>query len=479
MSEVPATSLKKGAEIVLEIEKFADRGKSLGRSNGMVVFVSGAGPCDRVRARVIKKKKQFAEAKLLEVEVPSDLRTTPRCPYFGTCGGCRWQHVEYEAQLAAKRQSVEEALIHEGGFHGVDVRPTIPSPRVYLYRNKMEFSFSQQRWLTEQEIASGEDFDRRFALGLHAPGAFDKVLDLRECHLQSELSVRIVNTMRDIAQAHDWQPWSTRSHTGFLRHLVIRHGEHTGDTMVNLVTNGFDAERMDLLAEVFQRELPDVTTLVNTIHTGLGQTSIGEREEVIYGPGVLHDRIGDLTFEIAPNAFFQTNTRGAEQLYAVARDLADLRPTDLLYDLYCGAGTISLFLAPYVDRVVGVELVPEAVANARANAARNGISNATFHSGDMLKLLDRSFVEKHGMPDVLVVDPPRAGLHPRVAEQLADLAPERLVYISCNPRTQARDLAILARSYSINAVQPVDMFPQTYHVENVVRLTRKIDGQQF
>lgn len=464
--------MKRGEEVTLDIEKFADQGKSLSRTNGYVVFVPGAVPGDRVKARVVKSKKKYAEAVVLDVVSPSALRTSPRCPYFETCGGCKWQHVAYEAQLEAKRQSVEDALRHTGGFDGVVARPTIGSERQYFYRNKMEFSFSASRWLTRDEIASGQDFDTSFALGLHVPGSYEKVLDLDVCYLQSELSVRLVNAVRDFAKARAWTPWNVRTHNGYLRHLVIRHGEHTGEVMVNLVTNGYDPERMAELAAFLRAGFPDVTTFVNTINTGVAQTAFGEEIRTIYGPGVIHDTIGRFRFEIAPNAFFQTNTRQAERLYEVARDFAALRPDDLVYDLYCGAGTISLYLAEQARHVVGVELVEEAVANARANAASNGVSNATFVSGDLMRLFTPAFVEAHGRPDVLVVDPPRAGMHPKVVEQIAWLRPERFVYVSCNPQTQARDLALLRDVYRIEAVQPVDLFPHTHHIESVVQLRR-------
>ena len=468
----PRPRIKRGEEIELTVEKFADRGKSLSRLDGYVVFVAGAVPGDRVRAKVFKRKKSFAEARLIEVLEPSDLRTEPRCFYFGTCGGCKWQHVDYAAQLEAKRQSVAEALVHAGGFEedGLDVQPVLGAESIYLYRNKMEFSFSQHRWLTPDEIATGESFDTDFALGLHVPGNFLKVLDLHECHLQSTLSVRLVNDLRAFSKERDWKPWHIKAHTGWLRHLIVRHGEHTGETMLVLVTNGRDEARIDEYAEHLQTAFPEVTTLVNVVHTGPSQTSHGEAMHTVFGPGVIHDTIGPYRFEIAPNAFFQTNTRQAERLYEVARDFAELRPGDLVYDLYCGAGTISLFLSAHVRHVVGVELVEEAVQNARANARANGVDNCTFVAGDMLKLFTPAFVEEHGRPDVLVVDPPRAGMHPKVVEQIAALRPERFVYVSCNPQSQARDLAGLKDLYTIEAVQPVDLFPHTHHVENVVKL---------
>jgi 23S rRNA (uracil1939-C5)-methyltransferase len=465
--------VRRGDCVDLEIEKFADRGKSLARCDGYVVFVPGAVPGDRIRARVRSAKKKFAEANLEELLSPSPLRTQPRCFYFGTCGGCKWQHVSYEAQLAAKSDSVRDALVHSGGFDDVEMRPPIGSEKIYYYRNKMEFSFSSGRWLTTEEIQSGKQFDTSFALGLHVPGNFEKVLDIQACHLQSELSVRIVNSTRDFARLQSWEPWNTRKHVGYLRHLVIRTGERTGEVMVNLVTNGYENDRIVRLSQHLQNEFSEVTTFVNTINTSAAQTAFGEEIHTVYGPGVIHDRIGPYTFEIAANAFFQTNTAQAEHLYDVTREFAELKPDDIVYDLYCGAGTIAIFMAGSVDRVVGVELVQEAVANAIANAAANGVGNCTFVAGDMLSLFSKDFMRDHGEPDVLIVDPPRAGMHPKIVQRIAEIGPTRFVYVSCNPQTQARDLKMLAEVYRVEAVQPVDMFPHTDHVESVVRLRRR------
>jgi 23S rRNA (uracil1939-C5)-methyltransferase len=465
--------MKKGAQLELTIEKFADRGKSLAKHEGYVIFVPGAVPGDKVKATLIRKKKSFGEARITELLEPSPLRTEPRCAYFGACGGCKWQHVQYQAQLDAKTQSVSEALQHEGGFTDVPVRDAIPAEHIYEYRNKMEFSFSAERWLTSEEIASDERFTLTFALGLHAPGFFNKVIDLDECHLQSGLSARIVNATREFALENDWKPWHIRRHAGFLRHLVIRQAGNTSDLLVNLVTRSHVANRMDQLAEFYKERFPEITTLVNGVNSGVAQTAFGEALHTIYGPGYLTDKIGDLTFQIAPNAFFQTNSKQAEKLYEVAREAGDLTPDDLLYDLYCGAGTISLYVAPKVRHVVGVELIEEAVVNARENAKINKIDNVTFASGDMLKLLTPEFIGKHGNPDVMIVDPPRAGIHPKVVAQIAAVKPKRLVYVSCNPRTQARDMAMLGDAYQIEWAQPVDLFPHTHHVENVVKLTAR------
>ncbi|MDX1438398.1 MAG: 23S rRNA (uracil(1939)-C(5))-methyltransferase RlmD [Rubricoccaceae bacterium] len=467
-------AVKKGAELELTLEKFADRGKSLVKVAGYVVFVAGAVPGDRVRAKVFKRRRSFAEARLIEVLEPSSLRTEARCEYFSDCGGCKWQHVRYDVQLEMKRQAVADALTHQGGMNldelGIEVNPTLGADEVYFYRNKMEFSFSAGRWLTQWEIDSGNEFDKDFALGLHVPGRFDKVLDLQACYLQSEWSARLVNSVRAFAKNQGWEPWDVRKHTGYLRHLVIRTPAYTGEKMVVLVTSREEQDRIRSFADFLQSEFSDVTTFVNTINSTPAQTAFGERMITVYGPGVVHDRLGPYTFEIAPNAFFQTNTKQAEKLYEVVAEFADFRQSDLVYDLYCGAGTISIFISNHVKRVVGVELIDEAVANAKTNASANNVENCTFVAGDMLKLFTPEFVDERGRPDVVIVDPPRAGMHPKVVKQIARLKPERLVYVSCNPQTQARDIAQLKEAYRVQAVQPVDLFPHTHHVECVIKL---------
>lgn len=471
--------MKKGTIVTLRIDRFADQGKVLGYLDGRVVFVGGAAPGDLVEVQLIKIKKSFCEARLVKVLEEGSVRTKPHCRYFGACGGCKWQHIGYGHQLEAKRQSVEDAFVHHGGFEGIKALPTIgmeaaeghQSP--LFYRNKMEFSFGTSRWLTEAEMSEDVEYNRYFALGLHVPGRYDKILDIEECWLQSELSVRIVNGIRDFALAHDWTIWDTRKHVGYLRHLVVRQAHHTPDLMLNLVTNGEDEDKIGAFAEFLRRDFPEVTTLVNTINTGLGQTSYGEKMNLIFGSGKIYDKIGELRFEIAPNAFFQTNTRQAEKLYEVTRQFAELKPDDLLYDLYCGAGTISLFVAQSVKHVVGVELIEEAIENAKTNAALNQIHNTTFIAGDLMRLFTPEFIRQNGTPDVLIVDPPRAGMHPKVVEQIAALKPKRLVYVSCNPMTQVRDIALLGDLYEVEALQPVDMFPHTHHIESVAKLRLK------
>jgi 23S rRNA (uracil1939-C5)-methyltransferase len=351
------------------------------------------------------------------------------------------------------------------------VKRTLRSAATYLYRNKMEFSFSSQRWLTKNEIESGQTFDKSFALGLHAPRQFAKIIDLEECHLQSMESREIVNRVRALARQSEWAPWDTRGHTGLLRHLVIREGKRTGDRMVNLVTSRRDSSVVERMAELLRSSELAVSTFVNTINDTPAQTALGSATYVVFGSGKIKERLGDFEFDIGPQSFFQTNTDQAERLYEVVRDAAGLRPSDVVYDLYCGTGTISLYLSPYVRKVIGVEVVADAIEDARANARQNLGDNCSFIAGDVGKLVDPGFLEKHGVPDVLIVDPPRAGLHPRVVEQIASLRAARFVYVSCNPQTQARDLSALSGTYRIDAIQPVDMFPHTEHIESVARLT--------
>lgn len=465
------SAVDRGTLTELEIEKFADDGTSIGFIEGFPVHVDEAVPGDRVKAYIYDTDSDQARAKLDTLLEASDLRTDPRCRYAAACGGCTWQHIEYDAQLDAKRHLVAETFAEHTGIENIDVRPTIGSPKRFFYRNKMDFDFSADRWLTRGEIDTGRDFETDFALGLHAPGNFYKVLDLQECHLHSELSVRLVNGIRNFVKDRGWEPWDIRTQEGFLRHLVLRTGEQTGDCMVTLVTYGAPEDRVSAFAAFLRAEFPEVTTYVHANHTGMSQNPEGD-EKVVFGPGVIYDEIGDHRFEISPSSFFQTNTLQAEQLYAVARDFADFRPGDRLYDLYCGAGTISLFMSASVKEVIGVERVEDAVANARTNARMNDVDNCTFISGDLKDLFTDAFVDQNGRPDVLIADPPRAGMHTDVVAQIADLAPERFVYVSCNPQTQARDLHRLRRVYRIDAVQPVDMFPHTPHVETVVRLTR-------
>jgi 23S rRNA (uracil1939-C5)-methyltransferase len=469
--------MKRGEELTVTLEGFAFEGKSIARVDGLVLFVSGAVPGDTVRVRLTKIKKSFCEATALEVVTPSPLRVVPRCAHFGVCGGCRWQNVAYDAQLAFKRQHVTDALERIGGFRGIEVAPTIGSDDPYYYRNKMEFSFGE-RWLSGEEIGAqreeGAPPADRFALGLHIPERFDRVLDVNACWLQSETSNRILNLVRSFARARHLTIFSTRTHEGYLRNLVIRQSRHTAEVMVNLVTREERPAVMREFAEELLREVPEVTTIVNNITERKSQVALGEREVVVHGPGTITERIGRRTYRISANSFFQTNTLQAERLYDTARRCARLRPEDLVYDLYSGTGTIALHIADDVRQVVGVESVASAVADARRNAESNGVGNCAFLLGDLKEVLKRqnAALAPFGTPDAMIIDPPRAGMHEDVLRRVLELAPERIVYVSCNPATQARDLALLSGPYRIAEVQPVDMFPHTFHIENVVALSR-------
>jgi 23S rRNA (uracil1939-C5)-methyltransferase len=462
--------IRKGDVLTVDIERFADRGKSIAKVDGLVVFVRGGVPGDRARVGITNRRKRFVEGRIEELVKASDMRVEAPCQYFGACGGCTWQHVDYTSQLNAKRESVHDALVRLGGFENIEVEPVIGADPVYRYRNKMEFSCSARRWLTDWEIASGEQFDKTLAIGMHAAGRFDRVIDLQECHLVSETGVEILNGLRQLAQREGWPAWNVRKQEGFLRNVVLRLPEHGSDVMVNVVTGFVDEQRMKSLSEFLQHGYPGVTTLVNTINDTPAQTAFGDRVDVVFGPGVVHERLAGFEFEIGPSTFFQTNTRQTEELYKVAVECARLSGGEVVYDLYCGCGTISLCVSQSADRVVGVELVEEAVESARRNAERNGVTNCTFVSGDMRRVFSPSFVHEHGRPDVLIVDPPRAGMHPKVVARIAELRPLRIVYVSCNPQTQARDLAALKDHYVVERAQPVDLFPHTFHIESVVGL---------
>ncbi len=464
--------MKRGTELEVTIERFGDRGKSIARVDGMVVLVVGGVPGDRVRVRVFRKKRRFVEAQIVELIEAGAPRVTPRCTHFGVCGGCKWQHVDYAAQCEAKRSAVVDAFRQVEGVDESIVAATMPAAPVFGYRNKMEFSFSAARWLTKEEIDSAAALDRSFALGLHVPGNFEKVLDLSECHLVEGWVSRLVNDTRTLARSSGWSAWNVRTHSGYLRHLVVRISHSYPEAMVNLVVSARDAEAEAIVEEMLRRAFPEVTTFVVTLNTSLSQTSYGETTPV-FGPGFIRDTLGGHTFRITPAAFFQTNTAQAERLYGEVVDLGNFRRQDLVFDLYCGAGTIGMFVSDQVRKVVGIEVIAEAVEAAQESARENGVNNVVFEQGDMLTHFGEDMVARHGHPDVVIVDPPRAGMHPKVVERLTALAPERIVYVSCNPRTMARDVEVLSQRYTVDALRPVDMFPHTHHTEVVGRLSLK------
>ncbi|HTX17583.1 MAG TPA: 23S rRNA (uracil(1939)-C(5))-methyltransferase RlmD [Bacteroidota bacterium] len=471
------TSMPERGDIVtLKVESSGFEGTSIARHEGMVVFVAGAVAGDVVKARVTVKKKKHLEATVVEVMEPSASRTEPRCSYFGACGGCGWQHVKYEDQLAFKQQHVVDSLERIGKLKGVQVLPIVASKEIYFYRNKLEFSFGDRRWLSEEEMASGADPSVRggeLLLGFHVPERYDRILDIRECHLQSDLSNDILNAVRQFAVDRGLPVYTSIPQSGYLRNLVIREGKNTGDVMVNLVTLDDRPAVMEDLAARLTDLFPEIVTIVNNVNTKKANIAVGDFEKVYYGSGVITEKMGPLLLHISANSFLQTNTRQAEVLYGIVKEFADLRSADEVYDLYCGTGSISLFVANAVHHVTGIELVESSIMNARMNAEANGIANCEFIAGDLKDLLTKDVEWKAGRkkPDVLIIDPPRSGMHPKAVEEVGKMGVPRVLYVSCNPATLARDLQLLVPyGYSVEMVQPVDMFPHTYHIECVTVL---------
>lgn len=465
--------IKKGQMIELTVADIAFGGRGLARVDGMAVFVDGAVPSDVVRARVIKKKKKYAEARTVEILSPSPHRIAPPCPYAGYCGGCKWQFLGYDRQLLYKRRHVAEALEHIALIDGVAVEAVLPSDAVFGYRNKMEFSCADRRWLLPSELARG-DIDQGFAIGLHVPGTFDKVLDIDACLLQPDLGNRILGVVRRYIRTSPQPVYGLRSHTGFWRFLTLRHSVANDCWMVNLVTASLDREAVQPLAEALRRRFPTVAAVVNNVTDRKSGVAVGDFEVPLAGADAIEDAVGPLRFKISANSFFQTNTRGAERLYETVRSYAALSGGERVLDLYCGTGTIGIFLSDAAAEVTGIELAASAVGDARANCRRNGIDNCRFIQADMregLKQIDRP-------PDVMIIDPPRAGMHKDVVRQIIDMAPPVIVYVSCNPSTLARDLGLMKAYYHPAAVQPVDMFPHTFHIEAVARLER-VDGEPW
>lgn len=467
-------SLKKGAEVELEIDSAAFKGKGIGKVDGLAVFVPNTAPGDRVKARIIKKKKNYREAKLLEVLEEGPERIEPRCRHATNCGGCNWQHVSYEHQLEFKQEQVRDHMHRIGGLNHLEVNKTIGCEDIFYYRNKMEYSIGHKRWLSREEINRDEFVsDRCFAAGLHAPGRFDKILNISECHLQHPISYKILDSIRSWCKEHDIPPFNRIDHQGFMRNVVIRKAYHTDDLMVNIVTYQDDEEIVGNLAEALLEQFSEITTIINNVNDTRSPTAVGRYEKVLYGPGYITDHIGPFHFNIDANAFFQTNTGQAEQLYGVAKKFADIQPGEIIYDLYCGVGTLSIFLSDKAKQVVGIELEEVAIKNAKKNAAENEVQNVAFVEGEMKDVFTEKITDQYGEPDCLITDPPRSGMHPDVVKRLKELKVPKLVYVSCNSSTMARDLKELSEVYNILEVQPVDMFPQTYHIETVANLRLK------
>jgi 23S rRNA (uracil1939-C5)-methyltransferase len=446
-------------------------GNALARVNNLVIFVPMLIPGDVVDLKIVRKRKKYLEGKAIKFHKYSADRIEPRCIHFGICGGCRWQHLPYNLQLKFKEKQVRDNLTRIGKIELAEIDPIIGSSEVYLYRNKLEYTFSNKRWLTKEEVDSGTEFDMEGALGFHIPGLFDKVLDIKECHLQPEPSNSIKNSVREYALLKNLEFFDLREQKGFLRNLVIRNSTD-GKIMVIAVFFHDDVEKREGLLDYLALQFPRITSLMYVINSKRND-SLSDQNPVLYkGEDHLIEEMEGLKFRIGPKSFYQTNSRQALELYRIVRDYAALTGNEIVYDLYTGTGTIANFVAGKAGKVIGIEYVEDAVEDARKNTAINKITNTFFFSGDMKDVLSEQFMSVNGKPDVIITDPPRAGMHEDVVRIISGSCADRIVYVSCNPSTQARDILLLSEFYHVTSVQPVDMFPHTHHVENVVLLKR-------
>ncbi len=450
----------------------AAEGNAVARVNDMVVFVPFAAPGDIVDVKLDKKKKSYAEGHIVRMVQPSDQRVQPVCEHFTVCGGCRWQHLTYAMQLQCKQQQVADAMQRIAKVPCPPISPILGSENIWEYRNKMEYTFSNRRWLTYEQLNSGLEFPDRDGAGFHIPGAFDKVLDINRCHLQDDFGNRLRRFIKAYGMEHGYTFYDLRANTGLLRTLMIRIAT-TGQTMALMAFGEDNPEKIKELLDAVRAEFPHITSLLYVVNLKVNDTITDQTILTHSGTDYIEEEMEGLHFRIGPKSFYQTNSRQAYNLYKVARDFARLSGNELVYDLYTGTGTIANFVSKHARKVIGIEYVPEAIEDAKVNSQINGIGNTLFYAGDMKNVLTADFIAEHGRPDVMIIDPPRAGMHNDVVDVILQSEPATLVYVSCNPATQARDIALLDAKYQVEAIQPVDMFPHTQHVENVVRLTLK------
>lgn len=463
--------------VVLEnvpVSGYAAEGKALARKDGKVIFIEGGVvPGDVVDVRLGKNKKDWAEGKAVHFHSLSADRVDPFCQHFGDCGGCKWQMLPYNMQLQYKHQQVVDHLTRIGKVTLPEIIPIMGGEHTRHYRNKLEFTFSNKAYLTNAEMpAAGDEIPRRNAIGFHVPKLFDKVLDIQTCHLQAEPANLIKNTIRDYAEANELSFYDIRQQTGWLRNLVLRICT-TGEVMANLVIHHEDKEKRVALLDHLLKTVPAITSLLYTINPKKNDSIFDLDPKVYFGKGYVEEKLEDFVFKIGPKSFFQTNTYQGEALYKVTRDFAGLTGREVVYDLYCGTGSIGIFVSRKAGKVIGIELIKEAIDDAIINAEQNNVTNATFYAGDVIDIVDDAFFAAHGAPDVIITDPPRAGMHEKLVEKLLEVGAPKIVYVSCNPATQARDLALLDAMYTVEKVQPVDMFPHTHHIENVVLLKKR------
>jgi 23S rRNA (uracil1939-C5)-methyltransferase len=471
-------SRKKNKNIVLEkvlVEDYAAEGKSLARVDGKVVFIERVVPGDIVDVRLVKSKKDWAEGYPLQFHDYSKDRVQPFCSHFGVCGGCQWQMLPYEKQLSYKQKQVSDNLTRIGKVPLPEMMPILGAAETTLYRNKLEFTFSSKRFIPEGEYKKPPQTPTPMpggGAGFHAKGMFDKIVEIEHCHLQAEPSNAIRKTITDFARKNNYSFYDYKLHTGFLRTLLLRITS-TGEVMVNLVMGEDDETKRKPLLDHLMKEVPGITTLLYTINTKFNDSLYDLNPVVVKGNGYVTEMLEDFKFKISPKSFFQTNTKQAENLYRVARDFAELTGKETVYDLYCGTGSIGIFVSKLAKKIIGVELVAEAIEDAKQNSALNNLTNTSFFAGDVIKVCDDNFFAAHGKPDVIITDPPRVGMHDKLVQKILDIATPTVVYVSCNPATQARDLNRLGEKYAVTKIQPVDMFPHTHHIENVVQLKLK------
>ena len=456
----------------IEIKKIAAEGKSIAYVDEKVLFVPNTVPGDIVDVQVTRKRKSFLEGFIVNVRKYSDIRTEPFCSHFGVCGGCKWQNLPYQLQTEFKQQEIVDNLQRIGKVELQNVSPIIGSPKTTYYRNKLEYTFCNKRFLTREEIANGQDIDRTPAVGFHVPGLFDKVIDIKKCYLQAEPSNAVRNFIRDYAIEHELSFYDIREQAGFLRTLIIRTSS-TGEVMVIVTFGEENRETREGLLNALVQQFPEITSLMYVINEKMNDTITDQEVICFHGNDHIFEQMEDLKFKIGPKSFYQTNSEQAYNLYAETRELAGLTGNETVYDLYTGTGTIANFVARNAQKVIGIEYVPEAIEDAKINSALNNIHNTVFYAGDMKDVLNEEFIRRHGHPDVIITDPPRAGMHKDVVDTILKAAPDRIVYVSCNSATQARDLALMDTDYKVMAVQAVDMFPHTHHVENIVLLHRR------
>lgn len=468
MSKIKKNIFVENAPIV----DISSEGKSVAKVDGMVIFVDGGVPGDVADVMITRKKNNYAEGQLVTLHKASENRIDPKCEHFGHCGGCKWQHMNYETQLVFKQKTVADALTRIGHLDISTLKPIFANKESYFYRNKLEFSFSDKKWLTNEEVKSGVEIDNRNALGFHIPKMFDKILDIQNCYLQAEPSNSIRNEIRAFANKHALTFFNVRNKTGLLRTLMIRSSSN-GELMVLIQFFDNEPENIDLLLNHLKITFPQITSLQYVINQK-GNDTLQDLDIITFhGRDHIFEEMEGLKFKISAKSFYQTNSPQAYELYKITRDLCGLTGNEVVYDLYTGTGTIANFVAKQAKKVVGIEYVPDAAIDAKANSELNGITNTTFFAGDMKDVLNAEFIATHGKPEVIITDPPRAGMHVDVVAVILKAAPQKIVYVSCNPATQARDLEMMMGQYDIKSIQPVDMFPQTAHVENVVLLERK------